>query len=110
MGKNTGKLIILTLAQEPGLNAKQIYARTLREGKLLTYQGIHKKIRQLETEGILSRQGRAYFLDQTWLQEVSSLLEQARNHAFTQTEEIPIRALRTYYENRSVSIPKSEPF
>lgn len=113
---STGKLILTILAEEPGLNAKQIYFRILRQGgKPISYQAVHKKLVLFEREGIISKNIHTFTISKLWLNEVTSLVEMAKNKSKskieTMTELTPIRQLRNHYETR-VKDPNTfqEPF
>lgn len=102
---STGKLILTILAEEPGINAKQIYYRILRQGgKAISYQAVHKKIAAFEVEGIISKKSHHFSISDSWLNEITSLVETARNKSLqTQndiSEDLPIHQMRTHYESK----------
>lgn len=100
---STGKLILTILAEEPGLNAKQIYFRILRQGgKPISYQAVHKKLVLFEHEGIVSKNSHTFTISKLWLNEVTNLVETAKSKSESKieamTELTPIRQLRNHYE------------
>ncbi len=112
---STGKLILTILAEEPGLNTKQIYFRILRMGgKPISYQAVHKKLILFEHEGIVSKNSHTFTISKLWLNEVTSLVETAKNKSENKIEKItettPIRQLRNHYEARVKDQNFQEPF
>jgi len=70
--QNTTKdAIISILSQEWPLSTKEIYSRTQRELSLnVSYQAIHKTIKQLEENGIISKAGLKYELNIDWISNI----------------------------------------
>src|SRR3989338_2017337 len=70
--QNTTKdAIISILSQEWPLSTKEIYSRTQRELSLnVSYQAIHKTIKQLEENGIISKAGLKYELNRDWISNI----------------------------------------
>lgn len=66
--KSTKDAIISILSQEWPLSAKEIYSRIQRQLALnITYQAVHKTIKQFEKEGVISNLGREYELNRSWI-------------------------------------------
>jgi hypothetical protein len=64
-------LIILSLSEEWPLTARQIYAKIRSQtSSSITYQGVHKAVKQLEANGILSSKDNRYQVDLAWLKEL----------------------------------------
>lgn len=70
--QNTTKdAIISILSQEWPLSTKEIYSRTRRQLSLsVSYQAIHKTIKQLEENGIISKAGLKYELNRGWISNI----------------------------------------
>jgi hypothetical protein len=66
--KDSRSWIVHILSKEWPLPAKEIYNRIHRaNGSEITYQGIHKSIRQLESEGVLHKVQSRYSLSPDWI-------------------------------------------
>ncbi|MBI2530140.1 MAG: hypothetical protein HYW05_03275 [Candidatus Diapherotrites archaeon] len=70
--QNTTKdAIISILSQEWPLSAKEIYGRTKRQLSLnVSYQAIHKSLKQLEENRIIYRAGAKYELNKDWISNI----------------------------------------
>ncbi len=103
---STGKLILTILAEEPELNAKQIYFRILREsGKAISYQAVHKKLILLNREGVISKNKHTFVINDSWLNEVTNLIESAKTKSSDKTVNVSelatIRQIHNYYETKT---------
>jgi DeoR/GlpR family transcriptional regulator of sugar metabolism len=76
--RGTGKAIIHCLSENPGITIKQAYYHVLPViAKPISYQAVHKKIVELEQEGIVERKEGRCFLSDKWLAEVAALAQHA---------------------------------
>jgi len=66
--KSTKDAIISILGQEWPLSTKEIYSRIQRQLSLnISYQAVHKTIKQFEKDEIISKVGREYELNRSWI-------------------------------------------
>jgi len=86
-------IVDILLAMQP-LTAKQIYFKLKkRHGLTITYQGIHKRLKGLESQGLLKKEDLEYVLNPSWLDQVHefcSLVKtrlQTRERIVTQLKE-----------------------
>ncbi|RLG18215.1 hypothetical protein DRN67_04380 [Candidatus Micrarchaeota archaeon] len=69
-------IIIQTLSEEWPLTAKQIYSKIRRKTPTsITYQGVHKAVKQLEESGVLKVEENKYKVDLDWLKSIRSFSE-----------------------------------
>lgn len=73
--KDTKELVIRVLSEEWPLTAREIFVRAEKSGEDKTYQAIHKTLKQLETLGIVSSEGRRYRLSKEWAAKIKALGE-----------------------------------
>ena len=70
--QSAADMIVSVLAMHWPLSAKKIYNRLKQEYKSeLTYQAIHKSLKQLQREGILLKQGKDYQISLKWLDNIA---------------------------------------
>jgi len=75
-GTSTKDTIIQILSEEWPLSVKQIYERVKKKSDHpLTYQAVHKVIKQLLGEGIVELKGKNYILNKNWLKQTHSAYE-----------------------------------
>lgn len=104
--QSIGKMILIVLAEEPSLNAKQIYVRIIRQsGRAISYQAVHKKVIGMVNEGIVAKNNHFFTINPAWLNEVGQLVETARqNTAIAVKENItdlsPIQQIRAHFDNK----------
>ena len=66
--RSTKDAIISILSEEWPLTAKHIYNKLRRQQATgISYQAVHKTIKQFEKEGIISKVGREYELSRSWI-------------------------------------------
>ncbi len=77
-GRADSKAAILSvLTREWPLSAKEIYFRIRQNnGNSITYQGIHKAVMQLTSEGVLSKANSKYALNSEWITKVRKFGEE----------------------------------
>lgn len=79
-GKTTKELVILILTREWPLPIKKIYNEVKKESKQnLTYQAIHKTLKQLVDESILLKKQKKYALNPEWIQALKDFTEKIDN-------------------------------
>ena len=68
--------IISILSQEWPLTAKQVFERCQKEyGSAISYQGVHKVVRELEENKVIERAKNGYQLNVEWIQNSKKALE-----------------------------------
>jgi len=73
---NVRNQIIQVLSEEWPLTARQIYTKISRQTPAtITYQGVHKAVRQLEENGVLTRKDNKYQVDLEWLKSIRAFSE-----------------------------------
>src|SRR3989338_258087 len=73
---NVKDLIIQALSEEWPLTAKQIYIKIRNKTPTpITYQGVHKAVKQLEESGVLKRADNKYRVDLEWLKSIRAFSE-----------------------------------
>jgi hypothetical protein len=75
--KNSVKSLVLeTLMNEWPLKTKPIYNRiTKKYGLNVSYQAVHKVVKQLEKQKILGRKKEGYFISEEWIKEIDNLID-----------------------------------
>ena len=69
-------LIIQLLGEEWPLTARQIHLKIRRQTPAsITYQGVHKAVRQLEEAGVLTRKDNKYTVNLEWLKSIHAFSE-----------------------------------
>src|SRR4030042_3686932 len=69
-------LIIQLLGEEWPLTARQIHLKIRRQTPtFMTYQGVHKAVRQLEEAGVITRKDNAYAVNLDWLKSIRTFSE-----------------------------------
>lgn len=77
----TKQKIIGVLSNEWPLTAKQIYDRLQKEyGTNISYQGVHKIIKELESDLVIERKNNGYQLSIEWIQKSKKVLESIEKH------------------------------
>jgi len=75
--KTVRDVIISILSQEHPLSAKIIYNHTRKKfGLSVTYQAVHKLLKQMTGEGILKREGREYSITLEWTEKNRQFFEE----------------------------------
>lgn len=72
---STEDFIILALSQRFPLSAKEIYSTLRRGGFEASYQAVHKKLKELEKDSIIVKDGRKYLINRNWILNAKSFLE-----------------------------------
>lgn len=88
-GKETDsrQLILSVLNKKWPLNARQIHREIEKStSALVTYQAIHKMLKQLESEGVVTREPKGFALSPTW---VSSLFSFSKSLQERHSKELP---------------------
>lgn len=65
--QNLKESVIEILSNEWPLSAKKIHSKIKSNGSQFTYQGVHKAVNELHSEGILSKGEQGYSLNRAWL-------------------------------------------
>lgn len=75
-GISTKDHLISLLADESPLSTKELHARLLKNHSAeISYQAVHKILKQLESEGVIESNGRKYLLSEQWMQDVKNFAE-----------------------------------
>ncbi len=82
--------IILSLSQKFPLSAKEIYAKIKRQGFEVSYQAVHKKLKELEKESILEREGAKYKINRDWIRNTKSFLETMDKELIKSAEKVKV--------------------
>ncbi len=114
----TKQAIISILSQEWPLNAKQVFQHVNKSmPKTVTYQAVHKLLKQLETEGVVDKMGSQYRLRPEWILEMEKFVGQmktAQNQNSPKLEKPQIRVfeniiqLARFFIYDLFEYPKSE--
>jgi len=62
--------IVEILGVQWPLSIKKIFNRVKKLGVSVTYQAVHKSIKQLEKEGIIKKENGSYFLNKKWIKNM----------------------------------------
>ncbi|MBN2368276.1 hypothetical protein JXC34_04610, partial [Candidatus Woesearchaeota archaeon] len=76
-GKNssTKDKIISIVAVNPGINTKKINNTLKKQYSLnVTYQAVHKTLKQMVEMGIISNLGRGYHINQSWISQLRQFI------------------------------------
>ena len=89
--KGTKNQIIQILSNEYPLTAKKIYERLQKQySSTISYQGVHKTIKELEKNSIIERKNNDYLLNVEWLHQSKNSLEKIE---------------KKYLKNNEIKIP-----
>ncbi len=70
--------IVKVLASSWPLNARRIFQKMKDAGgREISYQGVHKAVRQLEVAGVLKKEEKGYALDAGWLAQAKKFVDHA---------------------------------
>ena len=71
--KTVAEMVVVMLIEEWPLSPKGIYNRVIRTAdKPVSFQAVHKAIKKLHSEDILTRKERYYKLNPEWLKQITS--------------------------------------
>lgn len=77
--KRVKDLIINVLAMKYPLTSKKVYNEIKKRfAYSVTYQAVHKAIRQLLEQGTLVREGKEYYVSIQWIEETSDFIERMK--------------------------------
>jgi hypothetical protein len=72
--------IVQVLSEEWPLSTKETYYRIKRISSIqISYQGIHKKLLELEKEGVIKKEEKKWSINQDWLKQQINFLEEIDN-------------------------------
>ncbi|MBN1941476.1 MAG: hypothetical protein JW772_04820 [Candidatus Diapherotrites archaeon] len=71
---DTRDRIVSILTEYWPLTTKSIYAIITRQGQDITYQAVHKNIKQLLEQGIVVQHKRKYYLNAQWVEEIKKFV------------------------------------
>ncbi len=87
-GSNTKNAIVSALSQEALQTAQQLYRMVAKENnKPISYQAMHKALKELEKENVLERHNNQYRLSSQWLRTVENWLAETKNKTMQQAAE-----------------------
>ena len=69
-GKSVKDYIISILSDDWPLSAKMIYNRIKKEGISVSYQAVHKNLKELLREGVLEKEDKRYKLGLEWIRNI----------------------------------------
>jgi len=103
-GENTAKSkIIQILATNEPLTAKQIHYKLKRQFAVTsTYQAMHKTLKQMLEEEILTKKTKTYSLNQTWVENYKKTAEQLDAKTKTNPKELSLDDMQ---EGETVHLP-----
>ncbi len=79
--------IISILAMEPSQNTKKINAVLKKQYALnVTYQAIHKTLKQMVEQGVLEFDGKSYKINSKWVEELKMFVEKSSNFTIKSSE------------------------
>jgi hypothetical protein len=78
LSRSTSDLVFHTIANRPGLRAKEIFDEVKAQGSNVTYQNVHKILQQGIYNKILQKQNQCYFISNEWVQEMKKLADSLR--------------------------------
>ncbi|MBU0636217.1 hypothetical protein KKE06_04290 [Candidatus Micrarchaeota archaeon] len=88
--------ILAVLSEEDPLTTKQLYQKISREkGKPISYQAVHKALKQLETDCIVKRFNSKYQLHPKWILELEGFVEKIKAKEKEKPEELRKPEVRT---------------
>jgi repressor of nif and glnA expression len=91
--KNTKDLILEILCKEWPLTAKSIYGRVKKCGVDVTYQAVHKTIRNLAEHEVITKTSKGYQLNEEWIKNMHDFSEKLkksyREHEVTEYSKFP---------------------
>jgi len=78
--KSTQDYIIEVLSNEWPLTAKQIHNKLKRNYALnISYQAVHKQLKQMQTEKMIAKDGKEFFLSYSWIKKISDYSERLKS-------------------------------
>jgi hypothetical protein len=93
IGESTKNLILQELSNQWPLNLKKIYSIVRHSSKkALSYQAVYKAVKELQEEGILSKQEKKYLISPLWVEKsgefIDKLAEAYRKNDLTKGKKI----------------------
>ena len=74
-GNTTKEMIINELSRSWPLSLKKIYYECKKSGKSITYQAVHKALKELIKDGVVKKQQKDYSLNVEWITDVKNYTE-----------------------------------
>lgn len=69
---NLKNIVISVLSRQWPLSARRVYKEVLSDHFQITYQGVHKALRQLREQGIVRHTEEGHQLDQKWIEQLEA--------------------------------------
>jgi Fe2+ or Zn2+ uptake regulation protein len=88
---STEDFIILALSRRSPLSAKELYLHIKRQGFDVSYQAVHKKLRELVAEGVLIDRNKRYQINREWILNTKCFLESMDKELIKSSEKIERR-------------------
>lgn len=70
---NSKELIVQILSEEWPLNLKKIHSKMKKQGKNVSYQAIHKTLKEMVANYVIKKDGREYQINMEWVCSVKKI-------------------------------------
>ncbi|MBI2675433.1 MAG: hypothetical protein HYX24_03175 [Candidatus Aenigmarchaeota archaeon] len=94
--KSVRNAIIDILSVERSLTAKKIYNRVRINGHHVSYQAVHKTLKEMTEAGVLIRQGKEYTISLSWVETINQFANKMKS-VYSQT----ITAMEVLFKDHS---------
>jgi len=71
--KSTREEIVALLSENWPQSVKKIHSAINRQNGGISYQGVHKTVQQMESEGVVEKHGSAYQLSREWIRQLKTV-------------------------------------
>ncbi len=87
-GSNTKSAIVSVLSQGAPLSTQQVYHQVTKEtSKPISYQALHKALKELEVQSVIEKANNQYQLNPTGVHSIENWAQETKNKIMQQTEE-----------------------
>lgn len=96
-GSNTKNAIVSVLSQGAPLSAQQLFHQVTKEtSKPISYQALHKALKELEAQGIIEKTSSQYQLNPQWVHSIEAWAQETKNKIQQQNNELEKPEVKTF--------------
>lgn len=96
-GSHTKNGIISALSQGTPLSVQQLYRQVTKEiHKPISYQALHKALKELENEKIVEKQANQYQLNSSWIHSIEAWAHETKNRLQEQKNQLQKPEIKTF--------------
>lgn len=96
-GSNTKSAIVSVLSQGTPLSNQQLHHQVTKEiRKTISYQAMHKALKELETQTVIEKNGNQYQLNPMWVHSIEAWAQETKNRILQQNNELEKPEVKTF--------------